>query len=853
MARVQLFLSTVTAEFLTYREHLRHLLTRPNVEMKVQEDFIVTGDETLEMLDTYIQGCDGVIHLVGDMAGAIAKAPSVLAIARRHPELAHRFPLADHLRPDGPSLSYTQWEAWLALLHGKPLFIATPTPEAPRHEAYGLEAGQQELQLAHLARLRRVSRYPGLTFTSPDDLAAGVLRSFVLDLLVTAERSGLEITPHNLPQATGSAVPLVGRDAALVRLAQLLEAGQAPVWITGMDGVGKSALALYHLRQRLEVYGGGVVVLDGQRPLAGLVEQVEQFARVHFDQQVPDVLPPEARLAWLYSHWPLPKPVALLLDEPQDPAAVEALGRGLPERFRLLVTSRRQLGTASQRVPLQPLDAGDAVTLLTSVSERGLFRGGEERHASEVAREVGGLPLALWLLGRRLARDGDLEVEELCRRVREKGALARVLQPTAADPLQPRGLRTGFQLAWEALSPAERELALLLGTLPPTAVPWELLALCAPPGHDPDDWPEARVGLEQQHLIERPLAGLVACHPLLHDLFAAEAREGEEAGRRARLVDALAAWLPQVSEVLAARSRDKTLACRPLLEAVAQWPADAFGASAAGLPLLALGRLHSAIGAYGAAEVAFRQGMDQARGGAGDGADRVRAGCLVGLAGIARERGQLKKAERQCHQALALLGHEGAEPAGDHAERALDLADALNGLGLVWHELGVADAEEVLRRSLALRLHQLGATDRLVQVSRNNLARNLARQGRIPEAQALYRQALEALRDDPCEVAMALHNNLASLAMAQDRREEALTELREAVRLAVQALGEHHPRRGELLQNLAIVEELLGHRPAAETHYRLALDLMLQAWGPEDPRSEECQLTLEAFLAEHQR
>ena len=52
VARVQLFLSTVSAEFLSYRERLRHLLTRPNVEVKVQEDFIVTGDETLEMLDT---------------------------------------------------------------------------------------------------------------------------------------------------------------------------------------------------------------------------------------------------------------------------------------------------------------------------------------------------------------------------------------------------------------------------------------------------------------------------------------------------------------------------------------------------------------------------------------------------------------------------------------------------------------------------------------------------------------------------------------------------------------------------------------------------------------------------------
>jgi hypothetical protein len=105
MARVQLFLSAVSAEFLNYRERLRHLLTRPDVGVKVQEGFIVTCDETLEMLDTYIQACDGVIHLVGNMTVAMAKPQSVDAIVQRYAGLASRFPLAEFLQPNGPSLS----------------------------------------------------------------------------------------------------------------------------------------------------------------------------------------------------------------------------------------------------------------------------------------------------------------------------------------------------------------------------------------------------------------------------------------------------------------------------------------------------------------------------------------------------------------------------------------------------------------------------------------------------------------------------------------------------------------------------------------------------------------------------
>jgi hypothetical protein len=56
MACVQLFLSTVSDEFKSYRERLRHRLTRPDEEVKVQDDFILTGDESLVTLVRAIQG-----------------------------------------------------------------------------------------------------------------------------------------------------------------------------------------------------------------------------------------------------------------------------------------------------------------------------------------------------------------------------------------------------------------------------------------------------------------------------------------------------------------------------------------------------------------------------------------------------------------------------------------------------------------------------------------------------------------------------------------------------------------------------------------------------------------------------
>lgn len=683
--------------------------------------------------------------------------------------------------------------------------------------------------------------------------------------------------PHNLPQASDSAVPLVGRAAALARLTQLLEAGTAPVLITGMDGVGKTALALHHLRQRREDYGGGVVVLDGQRPLAGLVEELEQFALVHFDQQVPEELPPEGRLAWLYSHWPLPGPVLLLLDEVRDPADLRAMGRGLPERFRLLVTSRRQFGTGSQRVPLEPLEEVQAVALLAEASERGPFPDGETLWAKAVAREVGGLPLALWLLGRRLARDGDLELAELERRLRVKGALARELQGAAADPLQPRGLRASFQLAWEGMEEAERELALLLGELPPTAIPWELLALSAPPALDADDWREARLGLEQQHLIERPLAGLVGCHPLLHDFFAAQAREGERMdsglpgqgggpdssqeqqgrqeplGRQKRLMGALRQWLSGISDVLEARGLERQRSCLPLLEALSQWPPERWEGAAAGLPHLARGRLLSGLGRYAPADEALRTALGLARQIGGAGSAALEAGCLVALAGLARERGEWEEAEGQCRQALAVLAAAGD---GDDLERA----EALNGLGLALAAQAKPEGETVLREALDLRLRHLDGADRLVQISRNNLAMSLRKLGRAVEVEALYRQVLaaphgnpsEAMRlvQNPCEVSVTARNNLSFLAEDAGELERAHALREEAVALAAAALGEDHPSRGLMLMSLGVVAEKLGRLAEAEAHFRRAVQLTEAAWGPDHPRSQDCRLTLEAFLSD---
>jgi hypothetical protein len=181
----QIFLSTVSDEFRAYRDQLRSDLTRPNVEVKVQEDFKDLGRGTLDELDVYIAGCDAVVHLVGDMTGSHPGEHALGALRAKYPDLVDKLPPLGEALKNGSGVSYTQWEAWLALYHGRRLFIAKAADSAERDPKYVATDTSRALLVEHLARLKAMDRYPSCTFTSPDNLAKHILSS-VLDLLVKA-------------------------------------------------------------------------------------------------------------------------------------------------------------------------------------------------------------------------------------------------------------------------------------------------------------------------------------------------------------------------------------------------------------------------------------------------------------------------------------------------------------------------------------------------------------------------------------------------------------------------------------------------------------------------------------------
>ena len=105
----------------------------------------------------------------------------------------------------------------------------------------------------------------------------------------------------------------------------------------------------------------------------------------------------------------------------------------------------------------------------------------EEQAADELCEEVGDLPLALVLLGARMAGRPDLRVSQLLEDLRAKGAEAKALQQTHPELGVHRGVVESLLISWGPLSGRAKSLALLFTLMGPAVIPWELVERCSSP------------------------------------------------------------------------------------------------------------------------------------------------------------------------------------------------------------------------------------------------------------------------------------------------------------------------------------------------------------------------------------
>ncbi|MFE9352629.1 BTAD domain-containing putative transcriptional regulator [Streptomyces olivaceoviridis] len=221
--------------------------------------------------------------------------------------------------------------------------------------------------------------------------------------------------------------------------------------VSGMAGVGKSALALHvahELRERftdgqlyVNLHGAtpGMTPLTATQALAALLRDLGAAPR-----NIPEH--PDAAAALLRSLL-APARILLVLDDAANAAQVRPLLPAGPG-CAVIVTSRSPLTAldGARRFPLSPLTGEDSAALLRAVSGRAGLDAG---HA--LVELTGRLPLALRVVAARLAARRALTPDVLAGQLAETGGRLRHLE---YDDLS---VRRSLAVAHDALAAAERE------------------------------------------------------------------------------------------------------------------------------------------------------------------------------------------------------------------------------------------------------------------------------------------------------------------------------------------------------------------------------------------------------------
>ncbi len=196
-----------------------------------------------------------------------------------------------------------------------------------------------------------------------------------------------------------------------------------------------------------------------------------------------------------------------------------------------------------------------------------------------------------------------------------------------------------------------------------------------------------------------------------------------------------------------------------------------------------------------------------------------------------------------------------------HIERARELrlatsgADspealfALNNLASLNAEEGrVVEAEAMYRESLATARRVMGPEHLRTLTALNNLAQTLRQLGRPAEAEPLLREALElrmktAKEDDA--FALAARNNIAGVLAATGRLAQSLPLLRETLAIRRRSVGDTHPDTLDSIDTLAVVLAKLGQDNEAAGLFAEELGVLNRIAGPDHAQT----LGAEANLA----
>jgi serine/threonine protein kinase/Tfp pilus assembly protein PilF len=191
--------------------------------------------------------------------------------------------------------------------------------------------------------------------------------------------------------------------------------------------------------------------------------------------------------------------------------------------------------------------------------------------------------------------------------------------------------------------------------------------------------------------------------------------------------------------------------------------------------------------------------------------------------------GRYPDAERQYRAAFALIRSVPGHEADVAASEAL-LAEQLT------FEDKLPEAETLQRDAMRLRTQLFGPDNPAVSESMTDLAITLRRQGKLQEAEVLYRQGLAIdLKNHLAEESADDEHNLGVLLRTEKRPAEAEVMLRRALASHLQISGAEHPSTALTMNQLAYALHDEGKLAEAEQYARTSLATSRRLLGDEHP------------------
>ncbi len=656
---------------------------------------------------------------------------------------------------------------------------------------------------------------------------------------------------------------LVGRQDKLAQLKQRLCDSKRNLMtaLQGLPGVGKTTLAITLARDeeiRAHFHDGILWAALGPEP--DVLSVLSHWSRL-LGITLPDMAGENRHeeLAVLLRRAIGDRQMLLVIDDAWHLKDALAFKVGGPHCAHLVTT--RFPGIASSLVPdaasvIQELNESDGMVLLQMLAPKVVER--EKEKARELILAVGGLPLALTLLGNYLRLQSDTG---LVRRV--DAALASLGDAEVRLHIgEPRGpaerhtsllhdvplsLKTVLNVTGERLDPLERTALNALSVFPPkpnhfseeaalfvadcnvatldALIDTGLLEI-SDAGHYTlhqtvadyarsdlqDNTPYERLITYMANFVEQYKKDYENLEPEYNSILAA-LESAYNLGKYKELMRCVYAFIPYLrSRGLYDKAEQQLKRCFE----VATNLGDDAGKSQA---LLYLGEIAQKQGNYELANDYLQEGLLLAR--QLEDPERISA-MLADLGWITWKRGKYTEAETYLHEGLALA---------QEINKSELICDNLETLGSVAASRGDYDKSKEYMEQALIMARDIGDREKTCTLL-INLGVTAGEQGNFQEAEKYFQEALSLARKlGHKEWVSLLLSNLGDIASEQSNYTLAEVYFQDGLALAYQ-IG-HREWSGVLLINLGLIAQKQGNYSLAETHFRDSLLLSRQLNRPE--------------------